>query len=119
MDGRNAYEDLEERLPGISKLRNVLHMRCRRSTGFVMEDDQLQILMDNVSQTNQRSIDWLLQALPDEFLSNVLMWLPVRSLCEARIVCRRWNGCIKSPEFQKLWIENPGSRSCYFSDFER
>lgn len=106
-----------EHLPESGKLGNVVHTRCRRCRRCrrsVVDREQLQICKDNASHPN----DSLLQALPDEFLSNVLMWLSIRSLCKARIVCRRWNECIKSSEFQKLWIENPSSQSYYFSHYE-
>lgn len=47
-----------------------------------------------------------LNDLPEGVVSEILSWLPVKSLLQARTVCKFWKSIISNPNFSKLHVDH-------------
>lgn len=56
----------------------------------------------------------LWQDLPCEILERVLSFLPVPSLCQFRVVCKKWNELVRQPAFAALCAQARPQRSYVF-----
>lgn len=56
----------------------------------------------------------LWQYLPSEVLERVLSFLPVPSLCQFRVVCKKWNALVSSPAFAALCAQAHPQRQYAF-----
>jgi hypothetical protein len=70
--------------------------------------DWIHSILDCAGSVELSSALW--SRLPFKDVQRVLSFLPVPDLCRYRIVCKRWNLLISTPEFGALCAKNAARR---------
>ncbi|XP_058755534.1 F-box/kelch-repeat protein At3g23880-like [Vicia villosa] len=74
----------------------------------------------NPCEGKSRKSNGSVEFLPEELITEVLSYLPVKSLMQLRCVCKTWNTLISHPKFIKQHLQQSKKKTqilCMFRDF--
>jgi len=91
------------------KSANIKHKNCK--VFWRGSHDEVNNQIDN-GKVGFMDAQW--PTIPDEVLEKILVWLSLRNLYHACVICKKWKAIILSPGFQNLWILTQRSKDLYF-----